>query len=277
MKKRNGISLTEYGLIAGIITIVALPALLSLGQNVSKATESILTTRNQPSVSAAKLQAGKPSPAASQTTSILQGVPAVLSTSDLTRTVQTVGVNGTTVLLADSLTTLSNQLLQAGSIDETTYNAIVALANQGHTLAKIEASVESAAKAAGSGGGSAFYSTSVALNGKQYSGPELVSMLNRTSPDIKAFQELQSTVLNSTSITDPALKSVLTQLSNNILNLADASAESGDWIGGDGDGIDSYESFIDDIPDMLADYASKTTVNSNEICATQSKRTACTK
>lgn len=285
MKRNKGVSLTEYGLIASTIAVVAVPALFKLGQELSNATLSILPEHRNAPVPAAMVpvstpvsnpQAVTPSPA-TNIISLLPEAPPILSTSTLSTTVQTVGVNGTTELLANSLVTLANKLMEEGSIDASTYNSIVNLANQGHTLAKIEAAVESAAKAAGNGGGSAFDRTKIDLNGKPYSGPDLVIMLNSDSSDIKAFRDLQSKVLNDASIQDPALKSVISQLSDNILNIANASATSGDWISGDGGGINSYESFTSDLPDMIADYARKTTTNSNDICSTQRNTAACTR
>lgn len=286
MKKSRGVSLAEYGLIAGLVAMLSVPALFKLGHELSNAFASILpASGTSASASGAGPVAGMPatkpsSPAsspASHPTSSMADVPSLLSIPDLTRSVQTAGVNGTTTVLADSLVAISNQLLKEGSIDPDTYNAIVALANQGHTLAQIEASIEVAAKAAGNGGGSAFGRTKAELNGKTYSGPELVAMLNSTGPDIKVFRALQNQVLNDASITDPAVKSILSQLSNNILNIADASATSGDWINHDGGGINSYDSFTDDLPEMIADYARKTKGNSNGICSTQQNTAACTR
>ncbi|MCE3236663.1 MAG: hypothetical protein K0Q50_2854 [Vampirovibrio sp.] len=285
MKRNKGVSLTEYGLIASTVAIVAVPALFRLGQELSNFTLSMIPEHRKAPVPVAMVPA-KPfvpnpqvitPPPATHPVSTLPEAPLILSTSTLTSTVQTAGVNGTTELLANSLVTLANKLMEEGSIDGSAYNSIVDLANQGHALAQIEAAVETAAKAAGNGGGSAFDRTKATLNGKSYSGPDLVIMLNSDSPDIKVFRDLQSKVLNDASIQDPALKSVLSQLSNNILNLADASATSGDWISGDGGGINSYESFTSDIPDMIADYARKTTTNSNGICSTQSNTAACTR
>lgn len=284
MKRKKGVSLMEYALIAGTITLAALPALVGLCHELSNSVSSMIPVHRKglaPAIvmsantPAGNLQAIKPSPA-TRPVSTQPNAPLVLSTTELTETVQTAGVNGTTALLSDSLIALSNKLRQEGSIDESTYNTIAALANQGHTLARIEASVEIAAKAAGNGGGSAFNRTKAVLDGKSYSGPDLVTMLNSTSPDIIAFQKLQSQVLKDTSLKNPDLNSVISQLSNNILNLANASATSGDWISGDGSAINTYESFISDIPDMIDDYSRKTTKNSNDICSTQRNTAICT-
>lgn len=284
MKRKQGVSLTEYALLAGTVSLMALPALLGLGQEVSKSVLSIVPAQKKAAVPAIVMPVSAPvtSPIAIEPSpgafpiAAQPGAPLVLSATALTNTVQTAGVNGTTTLLANSLIAVSNTLLNEGSIDESTYNTIAALANQGHVLAKIEAAVETAAKAAGNSGGSGFDRSKAILDGKSYSGPDLVTMLNSTSPEVKAFQALQSKVLNDASISNPALKSVLSQLSDNILNIANASATSGDWISGDGGGINSYESFTNDLPEMIKDYSRQTTMNSNEICSKQRNKDTCT-
>lgn len=288
MRKSRGVSLTEYALIFSLVSMVSLPVLLKLGHELSGSFHSMLSTSEETgnasamgpvNIQTASIPSLETFPASTAHNNIpaLQDMPPLLSPSDLTSSVQTAGVNGTTTLLADSLLTLSSELLEEGAIDKKMYNAIVALANQGHTLAQIEASIEIAAKAAGNGGGSAFDRTKAEWNGKTYSGPELVAMLNGTGPDIKEFQNLRNKVLNDKSITDPAVKSALAQLSANILNIADAAATSGDWISYDGGGINSYESFTEDLPDMITDYAKKTKGNSNNICSMQDNTAACTK
>lgn len=283
MTKTRGVSLTEYGFIACIVMLAALPGLFKLSQELTESFSLMLATQSQPPFpgeinsqhsalgNTQAMQAPLPSPSLDG----LSGEPLSLSTSDLVGKVQTLGVNGTTTLLANSLSAISSQLKEEGTIDENTYNAIVALANQGHTLARIEASVESAAKAAGDGGGSAFDRAKSELDGKLYSGPELVAMLNNNSSNIQVFRELQNKVLNDVSLTNPAIKPLISNLSNNILNIAEAASTSGDWISRDGGGVNSYKSFKDDFPELLADYSAQTTVNSNEICGTQTANTSC--
>jgi len=285
MQRSDGQSLTEYGIAAALIAIVAISGLTRLGGNLGKLFNGMLpgpgqqtaaVTANQlPAAGSTFVPSSSANASSSPTASAAILLSAPLTTKALSASVQTAGVNGTTSMLSDSLLLKANQLKADGKIDENTYNDIVALANQGHKLAQIETAIDSAAKSAGSNGGLGFDKTSVVLNGKTYSGPDIVAQISGTSPDILAFQQLQSQVLNSSAITDPAAKSLISQLSGNILNVASAAATSGDWIDQDGGGINTHDSYLDDLPELVSDYARQTKGNANGICSTQNQSSAC--
>ena len=62
--------------------------------------------------------------------------------NNIQETVQTIGANGATELLSDQLEILAKQLLAEGAITEKQANALIFLANKGHTLADLEKGLE---------------------------------------------------------------------------------------------------------------------------------------
>jgi polyhydroxyalkanoate synthesis regulator phasin len=88
------------------------------------------------------------------------GQPAVFTLSDgtqiqlsqfpnnLQQSVESVGVNGTTDLLANSLKELAQKLLESGKIDASQAQDLITLANRGHILGKLQGQVEEAVEKA---------------------------------------------------------------------------------------------------------------------------------
>ncbi|MBY0402441.1 MAG: hypothetical protein K2X66_00955 [Cyanobacteria bacterium] len=88
------------------------------------------------------------------------GQPAVFTLSDgtqlqlsqfpnnLQQSVESVGANGTTDLLTNSLKELAQKLLDAGKIDASQAQDLITLANRGHTLGNLQGQVEEAVEKA---------------------------------------------------------------------------------------------------------------------------------
>lgn len=286
-----GQSLSEYVLIAASALVLAIPALLTLGNNLNSIWMGMLPMDKATSGSAsasAGLSSGMPSnvqfshlpvkiPAASGINAA-SSLPAAgsASTDALIKTVETLGVNGATEQLSNTLIDMANQLLAEGQIEQSSYNEIIALANQGHRLADIESAIVSAAKSAGNKGGAGFDNAMVELDGQSYRGEALSAMISTSGADVTRFQQLMDKVVHASTI-DPATRTTISQLSTGILNLANASAESSDWMQLDGSQIDAYWSFTDDLPDLIGDYAKDTKKNANGICNAQGNKKACTR
>lgn len=286
LNKRIGQGVTEYSLIFGLVLLVVITTLPLLQSSLSHSVEGMIPQRKEvlkTSVSTASTA----TIAAINTEDLgakpaLEQMPLVLSTdgtdiSSVISAVQTVGANGATSMLADSLLSLAKQLKAEGSIDESTYNDIVKLANQGHSIAQIEAALETSIKAAGTEGGGVYGSAGIQFSDSTYSGPQLAAKISGTSPDIQTFQVLQNKVLNSSQINNPNAKVLIAELSDNILNVANAATTYGTILKNINRGDDAYSRYLNGAPLMIEDYASRTKENSNSICATQSNGNACTK
>jgi hypothetical protein len=61
---------------------------------------------------------------------------------DLKQSVESVGANGTTELLANTMKELAQKLKDAGKIDATQYQTLVDLANRGHDLGRLQGQLE---------------------------------------------------------------------------------------------------------------------------------------
>jgi hypothetical protein len=127
-------------------------------------------------------------------------------------------------------------------------------------------------------GGREFQSATVQMDGKTYTASDILDQYGWTSdynsidinsiqtarPATRSFIELRNQVLQSGAmISNPSLKSLVENLSNNILHIAKASSLSADWAMGDGRGVDSYQSYTSDIPSLLS---AGTHQNSMNIC-----------
>ena len=65
--------------------------------------------------------------------------------TDLQKTILTLGANGTSKVLSDTILKLAEQQLAAGVINQEQYNTLVALSNQGHYLAEHAGAIQTAA------------------------------------------------------------------------------------------------------------------------------------
>lgn len=107
---------------------------------------------------------------------------------------QTVGANGTTETYAQNITNSAQQALADGSITQSEYNTIVALANKGHDIATVQGLLETAFT--NSQGNSATYAnTHLTFNGQTYTPDQLNSVLQT---NVSQFGDLkqQAVVLN---------------------------------------------------------------------------------
>ncbi len=167
-KKFSGVSMSEYALVAGLVLLLVIPGLSSLGDVLNKVVSNMLPAMAKSSPTSPALvslpPAVQPSPSLPVNNPVVSGgqfsgktigvsfragngtVDLPNYPSNIQETVQTIGANGATELLSDQLEILAKQLLQKGAITEQQANALIFLANKGHTLADMEKGLESSLK-----------------------------------------------------------------------------------------------------------------------------------
>ncbi len=159
---------------------------------------------------------------------------------DLGKAIETSGANGTTRMLMNSLISIADQLLDDGEISFEQAFALKKLANQGHTIAGIEAVLEQATDAY-RGAPADFGTSMVIYNGRTYtiedlgnrigyqtglkSGPFLNDPFNAplTEPDINhlnQFKTLFREAVSSGALNNPETRSIVTYLAEDVLKLA---------------------------------------------------------
>ena len=253
-----GQSLTEYGLIAVLVSVVSISALVMLGQSLSQAAQNMLIASQKPSTTSGQTASGQPaSGQTSSTTPASSGAPAAPSKPaapstpaattasgttikladgtiiqlsnyppDVAKTVQTAGVNGATNILADNITKIAQQLAQSGEITPVQESQLISLSNQAHTMADIEKMVENTLKK--NPDKTTLMTTPVTFNNKTYK--HIGDLVNEiaildasggTGSQLGAFNTLLSQINNSGALADPTLKQLINGLSSNIQTLAD--------------------------------------------------------
>jgi Flp pilus assembly pilin Flp len=152
-----GHTTAEYGLVGGLVAVAAIVALLTMGKSLSHVFGTAATSKN----ATLEILSTKATPIASSPThssnsaNATNKAPVYFTTGKGTRLtlngalsdnvgnlVSTVGANGATTVLADSIAAIAGQLKAAGDITDTQYNALINLSNQGHNLAHIERQIE---------------------------------------------------------------------------------------------------------------------------------------
>jgi hypothetical protein len=100
--------------------------------------------------------------------------------SDINRMIETVGVDGTTDLLAGNIRSLADQLLAQKEISETEHAQLYELANQGHRIATIQGLLLQAGREAGTNG-EQFANTQIQFEGKTYNTGQLSALLGESN------------------------------------------------------------------------------------------------
>jgi hypothetical protein len=160
--KAKGISTTEYALVIGLVVIVSIPLLMTLG-NLSnqelKTTEAHqsdftnlndLITSNSPGNYATSLGSAQPGIGTIQY-KLQDGTSITLNNfpTDIPKLVETIGPNGTTDLISNALIKLSQKMRAEGKIDDTQLNQFRTLAENGHNLAREQELLVQVSKEAG--------------------------------------------------------------------------------------------------------------------------------
>lgn len=234
MKRNKGISVTEYGLIAGTISLILLPSLFLLGQKLSQYASEMVPDRKTTAI--ASISSVSPSVVSSgggvqnsANTSYVKFTPQKLG-----ETVATMGANGTTELLADEIVESAKQQLAAGSITQAQYNKLIALAKEGFNLAGLQAAVETAATKLK--GGKDIKSIDVIVNGQAMSIQDIWEKIGYTSEPsslptdisqrtgapreaLQDFLDAYASAERSGALQDPAVKAYISSLSTQIVQI----------------------------------------------------------
>lgn len=152
----QGQSLQEYAMLFGLVVIVAVAAVSTLGNQssalIDNSRQTLVGSKSPFSKNAGLLQSA---PLAipgvtTATVTLADGSKITLTDypTDLAQSVETVGVDGTSKLLAATLKSLAKQLRDSGKISDIEFDQLASLSNKGYQLAEIEGMIEDAARGA---------------------------------------------------------------------------------------------------------------------------------
>lgn len=245
-QRRIGQSLTEYGLIGALVIGLSLLALQMLGKSLNLSVTNMVPDR----VSLQPTQTAAPGSGPSQNPAALPGSPGVQSPdgmtlklpngrsldldipADISKSIMTVGANGTTDMLASSLEALAQQLLASGEISESGSNALLNLANIAHRQAAIARLVEDVMSVGGSNTQGALVST-IQFEGKTYKLDELAGLIATGTanadgtypygPEIAKFWQAYQDLWPAGAMTNSTAAGIVDVYVHEIANLADSN------------------------------------------------------
>lgn len=225
-----GQAFSEYGLIAALIVVASISALAMLGNTLNQKMGGILSAPPPVKIAA------NPAPSAGTGNALNSGVTIKLASgtilyldpypTDVSKSVQTAGVNGATDILADSIASIAHQLVQKGDITPAQESQLIALANQAHTIADIEKMVENALKK--NPDKATLMTTPVTFNNTNYT--HIGDLTNEigiltdsqaAGGQLNRFNTLLAQINSSGALADPALSQLVNGLASNVQNLAD--------------------------------------------------------
>lgn len=173
--------------------------------------------------------------------------PAILDESSYLQAIQTTGGNGTTAILAQQIYALAQQLQQQGDITPGQANILIKLAEQGYRMAGMQKIIENAANAAGTNW-SAYDNTQINFEGNTYSPADFakqfawtgtgsynydpttsLSSLTEAGPEMQQFIQLYQTAANTGALNNPQAKTIITNLSSQILFTSDLVENASFW------------------------------------------------
>lgn len=197
--------------------------LLGLKSDLSKHANSAQTVQvsNSGPVTAAVLGAGFQDVTvqlSDSSTVSLQNYP-----TDINKSLQTAGANGTTTVLAQQLQSLAEQLMAQGKLTPDQGNQLIALANKGYDMAAAEKVVEAAALAS-NGDKTAFHDTPVVFQGQTMTAMSAAMLVGTSQEGLQGklstdFNSILSQVQSSGALSDPAVQQLVGSLSGNITTI----------------------------------------------------------
>jgi Flp pilus assembly pilin Flp len=249
--RHPGQSLSEYSLLGGIVVLLAIGGIVSLGQSVDGIFENmfassvstagaggmqVTATNGAPSSAPSPSSSSASSPAGTQGLTITLSSGQQISLNDypskLKTSLQTNGANGTTAMLLANLDSVIQQLQAEGQVTDAQANLLIALSNQGHKIAEVEKLIEDALANA-NGDASKFLNTPITYNGKTYPGPKMLGqeigfgiMWNtdgayQDGVMAQQFRALYDQAVAQGALNDPVAQSIVNILTNQIANTAD--------------------------------------------------------
>lgn len=246
-KKRifhNGNTIMEYTLIGLLLIIFCIASMQIVGNNFNLAIANIrddMAGHKQNAIAVMSIKNGQLSGYHSTLTKIqLEQLQMSFSNK-----LQTTGVNGSTAILANQIASAAALSLSEGKIDQSQYNALMELANQGHKMAKIEAMVENALKLA-NGDIGVFNKTTFVIDGKTYTANQLAnsvgslslnpgnlgdqSILNAANAipqaEMQQFLNLYNQAVSNGALSDPLINSTVQSASTQIAMLGELTEDA---------------------------------------------------
>jgi hypothetical protein len=248
LKGAQGQTASEYTIIGALLIVAALGGLSLLGSTISDQLSGILG-HTEPTHT---VQVGSVITLGNTVTGHLNNTPDSPGTAanhqtggstvpedpnlpqGLSNTIQTLGANGTTELLAQKLETLAKTLLADGQITQAQSDLLMQLANQGHSAAQIEGLVESYVNA----GGPAKAGATIQYDGQAYTPLDLTKLVgyqtygplngpNPLTPSkdsgavMAKFQTLYQQVQTSGLLSNPDVKAVVDNAASQIVMIGE--------------------------------------------------------
>lgn len=258
LRSHHGQSLTEYTIIGASVVICSLGGLFLLGNSVSKAFEGMLPGYSKPPTSALPVANGAPAkpgeiavatppgkPITSSTGGALTGKGLSVTTADgtvieipdypkdVSKSIVTMGANGTTDVLASTIELTAVRLFATGEISQSQYNTLISLANQGHYLGKLAGALENAGMKTSGGD---FNNVLVTVDGAQMSVIDVAQLIGMRGtdydlapptnalsvdayPGLQKFNDLYQQAKQSGALSDPAINAIVSAAASNIANI----------------------------------------------------------
>ena len=204
--------------------------------------------------------------------------------SNIRGQVETTGGNGGTLLMASTIASLAQQMLDSGKIDQKQYNLLSDLANQGHRLAGIEETLFKLIEQT-FGDLDELDDFTYYFDGSFQKGPGYLldlfgdgfslnssGMYDYESPENKKLLQLYEQAQKAGALDDPAVDMLVATLVNTINNLSDRVDDRFDDFIEDGGGT------VADLEDSIIETSIRyTEKSSNTICSLGGETSSCTK
>jgi Flp pilus assembly pilin Flp len=243
----SGNAITEYALVSVLVIVVCITAMQLLGNGFHTAMANIrddVKSHNQATIAIMK-QKNAQAAGYISSTSMSQAQLADLQMS-LSEKLQTTGANGSTNMLSDQIASAATLLFSEGKIDQSQYDILMKLSNQGHQIAQIESIVADALKTA-NGDATAFANIKITWEGQTYTAAEMSGLIgfdavypsDFTSPtsnilaqqtgakaEISDFLSLYNEAMASGALSDPALKATVESASTQIASMGELVEDS---------------------------------------------------
>jgi hypothetical protein len=217
----RGNAVTEYALIGALVILLTLAGLQLVGGNFNAALARVKGDMESTKKAAALAELMAANAGNSAAAGLSTNDKAILEQS-LTSKLQTTGANGSTEVLANQIAAAAAQMLAEGKIDETQYNTLMDLANQGHKMAEIQGMISDAIRFS-NGDISAFQSMTFVMDGKTYTARELGQMIGFDGPAPADFASSSVLSMSTGGTTGSAVSSFI-----NLYNQAVASGALSD-------------------------------------------------
>jgi len=215
---QRGQSITEYGMVGALVIVISIGALTLFGKNLTGVFGTLSSKTNDPSLVSVKPNLLAAPPISGPTTLNNSPLPTAISTpisvQATTQPLQTAGVNGETDQYSQNILKAAQQALAAGTINQSQYDIMLQMANQGHEIAIMEGLLQKSYQHPNQEG---FYGTFVTYNGEPYTPAVFSRMLNDAN---NTLQLLHTQLLS----TNPAAADVVNTVTDATVNIEKIAA-----------------------------------------------------